>query len=83
MEERTVESYAFFKNYYVALKELLENDSKELNWKINQYIFDGVEPSFTDDEREQKLVWLGIVGNLNNSIKKSEAKSPGKSRKKS
>lgn len=66
-----MDRFTFFRNYYKAIKELKKKDQQEFAMKILEFIFDNKEPEFNEKQREQKLIWLGIVASLTKSKNKS------------
>lgn len=64
-------SFTFFRNYYEAIKELKPKAQQEFLLKMMKFMFENEEPQFDEKQREQKLIWLGIVGSLTKSKNKS------------
>lgn len=69
-----MDGFTFFKSYSKGLKKLSVKDRGILITKIMDYMFEDIEPIFTDKEEKQELVWLGIEANLINSKNKSRKK---------
>lgn len=66
-----MDGFTFFKSYSKAFQKLSIKDRGELITKVLDFMFDDIEPTFTDKEEKQELVWLGIEANLVNSKSKS------------
>lgn len=69
-----MDGFTFFKSYSKGLKKLSVKDRGLLITKIIDYMFEDVEPTFSEKEEKQELVWLGIEANLVNSKSKSRKK---------
>lgn len=72
-----MDRFTFFKNYYMAVKELKPKDQQDFILKILEFMFENKEPKFSEKQREQKLVWLGIVASLTKSKNKSNRNQNG------
>lgn len=69
-----MDGFTFFRSYGNAFKKLSIKDKGILITKIIDYMFEDIEPTFTDKEEKQELVWLGIKANLVSSKNKSRKK---------
>ncbi len=69
-----MDGFKFFRSYYNALNKLNDKDRGILIKKICDFMFEDIEPTFTDKEEKQELIWLGIEANLVSSKNKSRKK---------
>lgn len=69
-----MDGFKLFRSYYNAMKKLSVKDRGVFITKIMEFMFDDIQPSFTEKEEKQELVWLGIEANLISSKNKSRKK---------
>ena len=66
-----MDGFKFFKSYANALKKLSLKDRGSLITKMCDFMFENKEPTFSEREEKQELVWIGIEANLISSKRKS------------
>ena len=67
-----IKGFSFYKSYYEALKEVSDEDKKEILFAMINYIFEDKKPKF---KGINKIIWTLIEPNLNTSKNKSNGKS--------
>lgn len=66
-----MDGFKFFRSYYNALNRLNDKERGAFIKKMCDFMFEDIEPAFTDKEEKQELIWLGIEANLIVSKNKS------------
>ena len=66
-----MDGFKFFRSYYNALNRLNDKERGAFIKKMCDFMFENIEPTFTDKEEKQELIWLGIEANLIVSKNKS------------
>ena len=67
-----IKGFSFYKSYYEALKEIPDDNKKEILFAMINYIFEDKKPKF---KGINKIIWTLIEPNLNTSKNKSNGKS--------
>lgn len=62
-------SFTFYKNYYYLIKSLNENNQNIIRKAILDYMFENIEPNFTEENGELFYIWINLKMPLDTSKK--------------
>jgi len=66
--DNSIQGFTFYRSYYDSMKELSDEDKKEMIYAILDFVFKDIEPTFTGIK---KMAWQLIKPNLNTSKNRS------------